>query len=120
MSHTLTFKKYNIETKLYEPCGEATTYTIARAFEDNKQFAEFFGEYLNVGMKDYRCGEETGKFLRSEHRTVQGSLIRFCLGVICGMSEQEYTDARNETPVLMAKKIAQLVKDGELKMGYMI
>jgi hypothetical protein len=82
--------------------------------------AELLQDYVNSGMKDYRDGEVVGKLLQTSHRTLQASVIRFCLGVIIALGKQEYTDARNETPVAMAKKITILLENGELKMGYMI
>jgi len=82
--------------------------------------AELLEDFVNSGMKDYRDGEEVGKMLQTSHRTLQASVIRFCLGVIVSLGKQEYTDARNEMPVAMAKKIKALVEDGTLKMGWMI
>lgn len=84
--------------------------------------AQFLDDYCNIGMKDYGNGVIVGKKLQSHHRTIQGSVIRFCLGVIIGLSDVDmrYTDARNETPVAMGQKITQMVKDGDLNMGYMI
>jgi hypothetical protein len=71
-------------------------------------------------MKDYRNGLQVGRDFRNAHRSLQGSAIRFALGIIIGLSEQEYTDARNETPVEMAQKIAKMIGDGTLNMGFLI
>ena len=82
--------------------------------------AELLQDFVNSGMKDYSEGEAVGKLLQTAHRTLQASAIRFCLGVIVSLGKQEYTDARNEMPVEMAKKITAQLENGELKMGWMI
>lgn len=98
---------------------ELSPWSLARSLTPGN-FSELLDEYLNTGMKDYRDGVVVGEKCRSAHRTIQGCVIRFCLGVIVGLSKQDYTDDRNKMPVEMAKKISQLVDDGELKMGWMI
>ena len=85
-----------------------------------ENMAELLQDFVNSGMKDYSEGEAVGKLLQTSHRTLQASAIRFCLGVIVSLGKQEYTDARNEMPVAMAKQIKTLVEDGTLKMGWMI
>ena len=37
--------------------------------------------------------------------------------MIVGLSEQEYTDPRNETAIKTAKKLAQMFRDGDLPLG---
>jgi hypothetical protein len=71
-------------------------------------------------MKDYRAGMECGKKAINEHRTIQASMARFCLGFIVGIAQTDWFDARNEMTVAMGKKIAQLIEDGTIKMGWMI
>ena len=98
---------------------EATLRSISKAM-GAEEFAEFFDDFLNSGMKDYGAGEAVGVKLQETHRTLQASAIRFSLGIILGLSEQEYTDPRNETPIAMGQKIAEMIESRELKMGYMI
>lgn len=86
-----------------------------------RNLADILSDWLNMGFKDYEDGRALGKMLQTEHRTIQGVIIRFCLGIIIGMSKDvQYTDARNETPIEMGKKLAKMVEDGELNMGYLI
>jgi len=47
-------------------------------------------------------------------------MARFCLGFIVGIAQTDWFDARNEMTVAMGKKIAQLIEDGTIKMGWMI
>jgi hypothetical protein len=97
------------------------TYQLVRSFNKPEHMAGFLDDYVNCGMKDFREGEKVGSLLLNTHPTLQGSVIRFALGIIIAFSKKNgYTDARNETPVAMAKKIAKLVEDDELRMGYMI
>ena len=58
--------------------------------------------------------------LRSTHRTLQRLAICFSLGLIIGLSEQQYSDARNETAIETAKKLAEMFKKGELPTGLYI
>ncbi len=85
-----------------------------------ENMSELLEDFVNSGMKDYRDGEAVGELLQTAHRTLQSSVIRFCLGIIISLGKQAYTDARNEMPVAMAKQIAKMVEDGTLKMGWMI
>ena len=77
-------------------------------------------EYINLGGKDFREGKEIGLQLRSTHRTLQRLAICFAFGIIVGLSEQEYTDPRNETAIQTAKKIVQMLEDGDLPLGLYI
>jgi hypothetical protein len=61
-----------------------------------QNLADILSDWLNMGFKEYLDGVALGKVLKSENRTIQGVIIRFCLGVIIGLSKDtEYTDARN-------------------------
>jgi hypothetical protein len=112
--YTIEYKGYNKEpVELYIGA-------IARAFGDVGKITRFLSDFVNYGMKDYQFGLEIGRNFQREHRTLQGSIIRLCLGIIIGLSEQKYTDPRNEVPVSMAKEIAKQIEDGDLKMGWMI
>jgi 2-hydroxy-3-keto-5-methylthiopentenyl-1-phosphate phosphatase len=113
--------KYYTIVKDYDGKETARVHTgmLAKSLTlDN--MAELLQDYVNSGMKDMRDGEVVGKLLQTSHRTLQASVIRFCLGVIVSLGEQEYTDARNEMPVAMAKKIKAMLDNGELKAGWMI
>ena len=68
----------------------------------------------------YLEGKEIGLQLRFTHRTLQRLVICFAFGLIAGLSEQEYTDPRNGTAIQTAKKIAQMLEDGELPLGLYI
>ena len=89
---------------------------IARCMT-HENFVYMFDSFLNYGGKQYHEGKNVGKDLRTTHRTLQRSAIAFALGLIVGISDQEYTDARNETAIETAKKIAELYKNGEIPLG---
>jgi hypothetical protein len=111
----------NIVIKRYgsEEEEEVSAYLVGKC-ATSQNMADILDEYCNCGMKDYRDGLIVGRLCQNKHRTIQASIIRFCLGVIVGLSGVEYTDARNETPVKMGKKIESMIKSGDLIMGYMI
>jgi len=51
------------------------------------------------------------------HRSLQRLVICFVFWLIVGLSEQEFTDPRNETAIQTAKNVARMVADGELPVG---
>jgi len=117
--YTIQLKAYDYDKQEMVSHGEVSVYSVSKSMTfDN--FCYLFSEYMNMGGKDFRDGEKVGEAFRNEHRTLQGLAVRFCLGIIVGLSKQEYTDPRNETAVNACKKIAQMIKDGELDAGYMI
>jgi hypothetical protein len=105
-----------VEKIKFENC-EHSTYEIARGINTPLHFARIFDNFLNSGGKQYSSGVEVGKELRTTHRTLQRLAVCFALGIIAGLSEQEYTDARNETAIKTAKKIKEMVDNGELPLG---
>ena len=111
-------EKYTINLRTYdgEDLGEVDASTVARCMTA-ENFAYLLDCYLNYGGKDFPCGKQTGEELQRTHRTLQRLAIAFALGLIVGISDQEYTDARNETAIATAKKIAEMVEAGELPLG---
>ena len=96
-----------------------SVYSLARSMTiDN--FTCLIDEFLNLGGKGYREGKEVGLQLRLTHRTLQRLAICFTLGLIAGLSEQEYSDPRNETAIQTAKKVVQLVASGELPLRVVV
>jgi hypothetical protein len=116
---TVILKKYNYNTHEHELVGEVSIGLLARNMT-KENFAEFLDEFCNGYSTEYRQGQEVGRLLHTSHRTLQASAVRFLLGIITGLSEQEYTDARNETAVKCGKRIANEIESGALNIGYMI
>ena len=103
-----------------EESGEIiSTYTVAKSMT-LENFAAVLDEFLNLGGKDFREGKAVGLLMRHSHRTLQRLVICFAFGLVAGLAEQEYTDARNETAIQTAKKIAQMLEDGGLPFGLYI
>jgi len=117
--HTVKLKNYNYDKHETEDVGEVSIYTLSRSMDVYEMGALLEG-WINCDFREYREGLAIGKLAHSMHRTLQASLFRFCIGVITGISQQEYTDARNEIAVETSKKIAKMFEDGDLKLGYMI
>lgn len=116
-THSIVLKDWNPETWKNEPTGEVVSiYAVARSITPER-FAKLLEDYLNYGGKGTDEGRLVGLHLRHTHRTLQRLAICFALGLIVGLSEQEYTDARNETAVETAKKLAEMLREGELPMG---
>lgn len=110
----------NPETGREEPSGETISiYALARSMTP-ENFTKLFDQYLNFGSKGFPEGKQIGLNLRSTHRTLQRLAICFTLGLVIGLSEQQYSDARNETAIETAKKLAQMAENGDLPMGMYI
>ena len=119
-SNTIHLKSWNNETGRNELTGEAIdVYTLARSMSP-ENFASLLDDYLNLGGKGFREGKEIGLQLRYTHRTLQRLIICFAFGLIAGLSEQEYTDPRNETAIQTARKVVELMQAGELPLGFYI
>ena len=119
-SKTIYLRAYDSETGRTEVTGESlSTYQVAKSLT-HENFAALLDEFLNSGGKDFREGKEIGLQLRFTHRTLQRLVICFTFGLIAGLSEQEYTDPRNETAIQTAKIISQMVEEGELPLGLYI
>ena len=117
---TIQIRGWNSTTSTMEETGETVSiYTVARSMS-LINFTKLFDEYLNLGGKQYAEGKIVGMKLRFTHRSLQRLAICFAFGIIAGLSEQEYTDARNETAVETAKKIKQMIDQGELPFGLYI
>lgn len=94
-----------------------SAYQVAREIPSLDAFADVLDDFLNVGGKQMRDGIKVGEKLRHTHRTLQRQVVAFCLGIICGISDQEYTDARNEYAISAAKTVKRMVDDGTLYVG---
>ena len=116
-STNIQLMQRNPETGREEPGGGTINiYTLARSMTP-ENFTKFFDQYLNLGSKGFQEGKQIGLNLRSTHRTLQRLAICFALGLVIGLSEQQYSDARNETAIETAKKLARMVENGELPFG---
>jgi hypothetical protein len=119
-NNTIKLKAYNSETSRNEETGETiSVYELAKSLTI-ENFASMLDDFLNLGGKGYREGKEVGLQLRITHRTLQRLSVCFAFGMIAGLSEQEYTDPRNETAIQTAKKVVQLMETGELPVGLYI
>ena len=117
---TIILKEYNMETHRTEETGETIGTSKLAQSMTMENFASLLDDFLNRGGKGYREGLMTGLQLRCSHRTMQRLIICFAFGLIAGLSEQEYTDPRNETAIQTAKKVAQMLNAGELPLGLYI
>ena len=120
ISTNIQIMQRNPDSGILEPTGETiSTFTLARSMTP-ENFTKFLDEYLNFGGKGFPEGKRIGLNLRSTHRTLQRLAICFTLGLIIGLSEQEYFDARNEVAIKTAKNLADMFDKNELLMGMFI
>ena len=103
----LELKHWDYDKHEYVKDGEVSLRDVAKAL-DAETLADLLEDYVNNFSSKYKRGVETGRKLRSTHRTLQRSVIVELVGVIAGLSEQEYTDPRNEHAIHLAKQIRAL------------
>lgn len=109
-------KHYDYITKEYVVDGEIDTYTVAKSL-DAESFAAIFETFINSYTGH---GLEVGRILRKSHHTLQRLVVVFALNMLKGLAEQNYTDPRNKDAIETARKITQMLKDGELSTGMMM
>ena len=85
-----------------------------------ENFAVVLDKFINPEANGFREGKLIGIDLCTTHRTLQRLLICFAFGLIAGLAEQEYTDARNETAIQTARKIVQMLDKGKMPSGLYI
>jgi hypothetical protein len=71
-------------------------------FVDPAKMSESFYPFPSPNLfhgNGIREGKEIGLMLRFTHHTLQGLAMCFAFGLIAGLSEQEFTDPRNETAI---------------------
>lgn len=85
-----------------------------------EQIVDFLDDYMNQFCDEYKKGQRMGKMLQRSHRTLQGSICRLLVGMLVGMGDTEYFDARNEKAVALGKQIKAMIESGEMNFGYMI
>jgi len=113
----IQLKEWNVETRKTELTGEVVgIHRLANSMTP-ENFAKLFERFLNLGGKQFQEGKLIGQQLRRTHRTLQRLAICFSLGLIVGLSEQDHTDPRNEEAIRSAKKVARMIRDGNLTMG---
>jgi hypothetical protein len=97
-----------------------STHAIGRVIQP-EQFAYIIDTKLNSMASDpMHEGIKVGACLRRTHRTLQRAVVGFALGILYGISQQEYTDDRNRTAIETAKKVAAQIDDDELLIGQFI
>lgn len=94
-----------------------STWETARSIPSLSDFAMVLDDYLNAGGKQFKDGLVVGRELRAIHRTLQRQVVAFCLGIVSGISEQQYTDLRNEMAIDAAKKVKEMLDTGQLDPG---
>ena len=84
------------------------------------QFTFLLDTVLNHSGSGTPLGIEVGKRLQHTHRTLQANAVRFALGLLCGIADQQGTDARNAAAIGSARKVKQMVAEGELTGGFFV
>jgi len=106
----LELKHWDYDKHEYVSDGQVSGYAVAKAL-DAESFASLLDDYVNNFSSSYKHGVKTGHKLRQSHRTLQRSVIVELVGIISGLSEQEWTDPRNEQAIKLAKQVKALYEE---------
>ena len=107
-----------METRKTELTGEVVSIHRLASSMTPENFARLFEKFLNLGGKQLEEGRLIGLHLRRSHRTLQRLAVCFALGMILGLSEQEFTDPRNAAAIESAKMLAHMYREGKLNVGF--
>ncbi len=116
----IRLKEWSADTQRTEETGETISVNQVAKSMTLENFAALLDDFLNLGGKDFQEGKEVGMQMRFTHRTLQRLAVCFAFGIIAGLSEQQRTDPRNETAIQTAQKIARMLEEGELPLGFYI
>jgi len=115
---TVKLDPVRVDEEAIEVKTNASLYAVGRDLSASGM-AYLLDNFLNYGFNEAK-GIQVGLLLRTTHRTLQRLAVVFALGLLYGISKQEYTDARNETAINTAKKVAEMMDSGELSSGLYI
>jgi len=105
--HTVDLMRHDFVTGETVKDGEVSLYALAKCITQ-EQMAYLLDSWANNFSATYGKGKEIGAILTSSHRTLQRSIITVLVGIISGLSEQDYTDIRNAAAIALAKQIKAL------------
>ena len=94
------------------------------------ELASLLSDFVNVMGRRFETGFYIGQLFRNEHRTLQGSLVELCFGILAGISDfskiaekrgwteeeavERLTDPRNSGAIKAALAVTKLREEGEL------
>lgn len=107
INYNRNVEEYSYERNVEKP---ANIYDLAHHITRNVN-----GGYIGSSGA-FGNGVKMGMYLRREHKTLQGCIINFLFGIICGLANQEYTDPRNEEGVKSCKKIRDFLENDEIHL----
>lgn len=116
------YKENRVDTGAWRTANEINLNDTTVSIYDLKRnmttdnFTLLLNDYLNYDAKSYSEGIQIGLRLRNTHRTLQGQLFNFCIGIIQGLSYTNYADDRNEQAIKSGKIISEMVKDGRIPL----
>jgi hypothetical protein len=103
----IALKRYDVTTgRMLE--GETVPVSAVADGLTVENVAVLLDDYCNNFNSSFGRGVQVGQRLRESHRTIQRSIVVELVGVLVGLSEQEYTDLRNHDAIMLAKEIKAL------------
>ena len=104
-----------------EKDGKTEFYQITSDIPNKFVLANFIEKNLNGGFlsgNPFKSGVQMGIFFTRKHRTLQGMMINWCLGILYGISfGKDETDERNEVGVQECAKIADAIDNGGIHLN---
>ena len=94
---------------------------VGRSLKDEpEKLAQLLGVMMNSFGNSATFGEQTGQAMHSEHRTLQRLIIIWAFNLLKGISQQEFTDPRNEDAIKAAKTLANMMDTVGVDFGAFI
>jgi hypothetical protein len=108
----VNFEGFSGENEVLETLRSITDWLFREySKRDGKKAAEYMSNFVNgAGSKEVSAFQEQ---MTREHRTLQQSFTRLCMGWLFLLSKSESYDGRNEASVKLAQKIFASLDEGE-------
>lgn len=122
----IVLKSYDYDKKEEVIQGQVSVFVLARSMTF-QNFVDFLYEWCTTRGYDYSSGVKLGEAMNREHEhpVLHGSLVRYFIGMIVGLSHRKYFDERNEKSFAVGKKLEGMINSendapDHLDIGYMI
>lgn len=112
--HSITVSTYDYDTGERKVVVEDLSIWLLAKSLTPEHLAALLDDFLNSFNNPFRTGETVGEKFLATHRTIQGCFVNFLLGCLAGISNEEYTDLRNQTAIAAAKEVKRLLDEGKL------
>lgn len=117
LQHTVELTKYDYDTKEVKNLGKVDLHTLVHCLS-LENLAFILDSFCNSYDPGFPKGVKLGQMFQETHRTLQGVITNFCLGILVGLGQNVDLrfgcDPRNQKAIETCQKIAKLLENKEL------